>query len=257
MKSVTPFKLDTTALALSIGMVPWDSDVFGFPVAQVETIRVFDAVSAIADFQLAWEWLNRHGVRMVSCRLPHDKLEESFLLEREGFKFIEMVLHPQMESLRAFEFEDDELSVSPAEPSDLPVLIAIAESAFGSERFHVDPRVDTGRADARYGNWVSSCLAHPKQVLLKVMSGDEIVALFVVEILNLGTAYWHLTAVAPNMQGKGFGRRAWRAMMRHHKLQKVESIKTTISARNSRVLNLYARLGFRFGSPETTFHFMR
>ena len=257
MKTVIPFKLDTAALTLSIGMVPWDSDVFGIPVAQVETIRVFDAVSAIADFQFAWEWLNSHSVRMVSCRLPHDRLEESFLLEGEGFKFIEMVLHPQMESLCALEFEDEGLSICQAEPSDLPSLIAIAQSAFGNERFHVDPRVDTGLANARYGNWIRNCLAHPQQILLKVMDGDEIVALFVVEILNSGTAYWHLTAVAPNIQGKGFGRRAWRAMMRHHKLQKVELIKTTISARNSRVLNLYARLGFRFGAPETTFHFMR
>lgn len=252
-----PLYLNTAALTLSAGVVSWDSAVFGFTVAQIDGLTVTDVAGAGNDFQTVWDWLDSRAARIVSCRLPHDHFSESFLLEKEGFRFIEMVLHPKISCLNHIELDSAGLIVIRATRSDLPVLSAIAESAFGSERFHVDPRVDSVRANMRYGNWVRSCLAHSRQTLLKVMHGEEIVALFVVEILESGIAYWHLTAVAPHMQGKGFGWRAWRAMMHYHQQQGVDAIQTTISARNSRVLNLYARLGFRFLPPETTFHWVR
>lgn len=169
MKSGSPFFLDTSALTLSIGMVPWDSEVFGFPVASIDAIRVMDSAAAIEDFQLAWKWLDQNKVRIVSCRLPHDRFAESFLLESENFRFVEMVLHPRVETLDRLRLEDEGLTIVPAVESDLPTLISVAESTFRSERFHVDPRVDSGRANVRYGNWVRACLVHPRQRLLKVL----------------------------------------------------------------------------------------
>jgi hypothetical protein len=40
------------------------------------------------------------------------------------------------------------------------------------------------------------------------------------------------------------------------KISKCEAVTTTISSRNTRVLNLYAKLGFRFMPPEITFHWL-
>jgi RimJ/RimL family protein N-acetyltransferase len=34
-------------------------------------------------------------------------------------------------------------------------------------------------------------------------------------------------------------------------------VRTSVVARNNRVLNLYARLGFRFSQPKMTFHWVR
>lgn len=257
MKSASSFVLNTSALALSIEMVPWDSEAFGFPAAQINAINVVKAELAKADFQLGRNWLDENSVRMVSCRIPHHHFAESIFLEGEGFRFIEMVLHPRIESLDTLALAEEGLSIRPAEACDLPKLTEIAESAFYNERFHVDPRIDSERANVRYGNWVRNSLLHPRQTLLKVTNEDEIVALFVVEVLDSGSAYWHLTAVAPHLQGQGFGWRAWRSMMHHHKRSGIKSVETTISARNTRVLNLYARLGFRFLPPETTFHYIR
>ena len=251
------FLLKTSALSLAMNLVRWDSEAFGFPVAQIEALQVNDAATAVSDFEKAWSWLDAGGVRLVSCRLHHERFAESFFLEGEGFRFIEMVLHPQVACLSRFGLEEPGLSVVPAAEGDLTVLTAIAEAAFGCERYHIDPRVDSDQANVRYGNWVKSCLSHPRQLLFKVIDGEQVVALFVVEFLESGKVYWHLTAVAPHLQGKGFGWRAWRAMMHYHQAQGTDSIATTISARNVRVLNLYARLGFRFLPPEMTFHYAR
>ncbi|EED35984.1 acetyltransferase, GNAT family [Luminiphilus syltensis NOR5-1B] len=82
------------------------------------------------------------------------------------------------------------------------------------------------------------------------------VGFFVVEHKRNQEIYWHLTAINPRWQGRGYGYRAWLAMLRHHQMAGYRSVTTTISAGNSRVLNLYAKLGFRFIAPEKTFHWV-
>jgi RimJ/RimL family protein N-acetyltransferase len=84
-----------------------------------------------------------------------------------------------------------------------------------------------------------------------------LVAFFVTELLPDGTCYWHLNAVAPGVQGKGYGLRAWLTMLRHARDSGARRVRTSIAARNHRALNLYARLGFRFSPPLMTFHWVR
>ena len=63
--------------------------------------------------------------------------------------------------------------------------------------------------------------------------------------------------VDPAAQGQGYGRRSWETMIAHARQQGSQRIQTCIVARNHRVLNLYARLGFHFPPPLTTFHWVR
>jgi hypothetical protein len=46
-------------------------------------------------------------------------------------------------------------------------------------------------------------------------------------------------------------------MLLRHKTDGISAVLTTISARNTRVMNLYAGLGFRFRPPMMTFHWIR
>ena len=199
------------------------------------------------------------GSRLVSCRLEHDKLRESMLLEDIGFRFIEMLYLPELDLLEgsAASTGNDGLEVSPAADGDLERVLEIAGSAFRNERFHVDPRLPPARGDQRYKNWARSSLSHPSQRLFVVRDGPALVAFFVTEQRPDGTCYWHLNAVANEMQGRGYGRRCWLAMIRHAATNGAQRVRTSIVARNHRVLNLYARLGFRFPPPLMTFHWVR
>jgi RimJ/RimL family protein N-acetyltransferase len=147
--------------------------------------------------------------------------------------------------------------VERARPEDLEEIVEVAGGAFRNERFHVDPRLPSRLGDLRYQNWVRSSLEHPSQRLHAVREGAELVAFFVTEQLADGTCYWHLNAVAPQRQGRGYGLRAWRAMMNQARLEGATRVRTSIVARNHRVLNLYARLGFSFPAPSMTFHRVR
>jgi RimJ/RimL family protein N-acetyltransferase len=179
------------------------------------------------------------------------------LLEGHGFRFIEMAYHPELDRLESIALPDDTLMVARATPQDLLEVLEIAGNAFRNERFHVDPRLNPSLGDLRYCNWVKSSLDHPSQRLEVVRDGEQLVAFFVTEMLEDGTCYWHLNAVAPNAQGQGYGRRAWQAMLRKAREEGARRVQTCIVARNHRVLNLYARLGFRFAPPLMTFHWVR
>lgn len=249
--------IDTPELLLTWSEATWDSVLFGSPVLQIGQLKV-RGPSAANDFSTFESCRDQEHCALVSCRLPHDHLKESMLLESHGFRFIEMVYHPEISDLQALNLTTSpELMVSRARSIDLPIVQDIAGHAFHNERFHVDPRLDHTIGNKRYQNWATSSFDHPSQQLYCVRDSQRVLAFFVTEQLADGTCYWHLNAVAPEAQGKGFGMLAWRAMMLHARSAGAQRIRTCIAARNHRVLNLYARLGFSFSQPEMTFHWVR
>lgn len=252
-----PFKLDTPRLRLCAQEASWDTEVFDYPVAQIQTFDVFDLDGAASDYTHFEGWLDAGHVQIVSCRLAQERLKESMFLESRDFRFIEMVLHPRLDQLQGRRFPHFNLQIEPATEADLPELQNIAEQAFTLERYHIDPRLDPRLGDRRYGRWVFTSLHHPVQRVLKVMDGTHLVGLFIVEVRADHSVYWHLTAIAPQCQRRGYGRMAWCAMLRRHQSEGCDYLTTTISARNTAVLNLYAQLNFRFMLPEMTFHWVR
>ncbi len=248
---------EDASLVMAWTEAPWDGDVIGAPALQISQCEVRGPSPGVG-MQAFERERDRLGVAFVSCRLPHDRLIESMLLEDHGFRFVEMLYRPEVE-LGAAMLGDDmaQLSVTLADRRDLPELLDIAGSAFGNERFHMDPRLGAAMGDQRYRNWVSSSLRHPAQRLFTIRAGTTIVALFITEMLGDGLCYWHLTAVAPAAQGGGTGRRVWRAMMEHAAQAGATRVRTSVAARNYRVINLYAQLGFRFSAPLMTFHWVR
>ena len=250
-------EIDEAGFGLSAGLVSWDTEVFQFPVAQICQIQIDDVGAASAAWHQFDDWLEDRQVRIVSCRLPMDCLAESMFLEACGFRFVEVVLHPYLDRLDQVELSVDDLVIAPAGQSDVNGLIDIARRAFLHERYHVDPRIDSAFGKERYARWVRSSLRHESQRLLKVVDGETPVGFFIVETDSLGGVYWHLTAISTEMQGRGYGRRAWTAMLNRHRQEGARSVSTTISVRNVAVQNLYARLGFRFRPPDMTFHWVR
>ena len=250
-------QLNTSSLQMTWSQAPWDEVVCGFPVLQITAMEVHGA-NAGDDMQTFERERDRLGAGLVSCRLLHECLTESMLLEDHGFRFIEMMYAPELD-LSTFNIDEPvaQRAVAHASEDDLPALLDIARTSFHNERFKMDPRLDPNVSDQRYQNWVASSLCHATQELHVICDGERRIAFFITELLNDGTCYWHLNAVAPDAQGQGYGRRVWLSMLHQAAIGGVRRVRTSIVARNHRVLNLYASLGFRFSPPSMTFHWVR
>lgn len=235
-------------------LVPWDTEIFGFPVAQISRLELADdadPAGVLRDFD---GWCADHDVRLVSCRLDHRQLRASMALEEVGFRFLEMVVEPRFDLVDGGAAPDRELLIGDATPGDLVAIEEIAYSAFTTGRFLLDPRLPSELSRRRYAAWVRSSFERPDHTVLKAERDGELVGFFIVERRRDGSVYWHLTAVAPGWQGKGIGSTLWRAMLLRHRTEGATSVSTTISGHNVPALNLYARLGFRFTSAQMTFH---
>lgn len=250
-------RLDTNALSMAYAVVPWDSEIFGVRVAQISGLDVRAPREASRVFAGFEEWRDAACVELVSCRLEHQRLRESMLLEAHGFRFVEMVCSPGLGNLQALRFDPDELDLVEATASDVPALEAVAAEAFVTGRYGLDWRLDRSFNGLRYRYWVRSSYANPRHTTLVARIGGEVAGFFIVERTAPERFYWHLTAISPGFQGQGLGKRLWRAMMRRHQGEGADRIETTISLHNTPVLNLYARLGFSFSEPFTTFHWLR
>lgn len=249
--------LDSSSLRMAWSEAPWDQAVCGFPVLQITTMEI-RGPSAADDFRVFEQARDSLGTGLVSCRLPHDSMSESILLQDHGFRFVEMVYRPEVElSEHPVEPPESSLVVAQACDRDMPTLLTIAGSAFRNERFRMDPRLDPAISDQRYRNWVTNSQHHATQQLNVVRDGTRIVAFFITELLADGTCYWHLNALSANAQGQGYGRRIWLCMLAHAKRAGAQRVCSSIVARNVRVVGLYARLGFRFAPPTMTFHWLR
>lgn len=251
------FEMTTQALQVCASKVPWDTPIFGFNVAQINSIEIFGYTKEMTGWQHFQDWLDSNSIHLVSCRLPQHQLRESLFLESQEFRFIEMVLHPHLNKLQQFNIPNDNLLITLASEADIPSLVLIAEYAFKYERYHVDPRLDPKLGNLRYGKWVENSFHHPTQHLLKITDNKRLIGFFIVEYDEEKSVYWHLTAISPQWQGMGYGIRVWNAMLKYHQEEGYEAIMTTISARNSIILNLYAKLNFRFLPPDMTFHWIR
>lgn len=249
--------IETPNLIMEWTEAPWDTVVFSFPVLQINKFEIFGSL-AVEDFRTFEVARDSIEAGLVSCRLSHSCIQQSILLEDRGFRFIEMLYQPELLNLKdQNEFEDTGLCVSEAKREDVSGAMEIAGSVFHNERFHVDPRLNHTLGNQRYRNWVQNCIDHPTQKLYLIRDGEALVAFFITEMLPDQTCYWHLTAVASHAQGRGYGKRAWLSMLNLARNNNANRVQTCIVARNNRVLNLYARLGFRFPPPLMTFHWVK
>jgi GNAT superfamily N-acetyltransferase len=246
---------NTPALSMRYHLNPWDELTIGGSAATITSIAVHEQAQAAEDFRLFVEWCDASRVLLVTCRLPHDRLDQCGFLEARGFRFVELNYRPELAHLHQVDLgEDDGVAVEEVGAIDKVRVAEIAGQIFEAGRFHADPLIDPRVGDLRYRQWVLNAFRNPAQRVWKCSEADRITAFFVVEYPEPDRRFWSLVGLAPGLSGKGLGARMWRAMLRKHREEGAARVSTSISSLNVAVLNLYVKLAFRFPPPEITMH---
>jgi GNAT superfamily N-acetyltransferase len=257
MNSAGSTRLESAGAVLEGSLVPWDSEIFGFPVAQITALELDEAADAAGVLDRFEAWCSSHDVRLVSCRLDHTKLRESMALEERGFRFVETAYRPRLDTFDSVGTPKHHVEVAEATSADVPRIEEIAYSVFTTGRFLLDGRFPEELSRRRYATWVRTSFESAAQSVLKAEAEGDLVGFFIVEQRPDRSVYWHLTAVAPDWQGKGMGMSLWQTMLLRHRDEGASFVETTISGHNLAIINLYARLGFSFASAQMTFHWLR
>lgn len=247
--------IQTGALRLSFHLAPWDRPYFPGNTAVVTSVQLGedDSAGRTSSFALFRDWCRDNEVRLVCCRLPHDRLAECGFLEGQGFRFIELHYLPVRDRLEQC-FADPEIEFVPATSRDVDEIQAFARHTFTTGRIHADPQIDNEIGNRRYAGWIGTALDNPGQEVVKGLIGGRATAYQVFNRTHDTTAHWSLFCLAPGLTGQGLGRRFYQTTLAWKHRQGFHTVAAPVSSLNVPSINLLRGCGFRFPAPAITLH---
>lgn len=209
---------------------PWDARAFGAPTYQL---------TSVDEASLA----RLTGARgHFTAKIAPD--EDAGPLRRAGFYYCDTLLEPWGDADGFRPAVDPKASFV----RDMPWadLLAVGHGAFFG-RYHRDPAISRARADARYDQWMREL--HDEGRIYGLLY-DGRTAGFIGE--KDGALVLH--AMASRMRGLGLARALWTLVIRDLLERGRRELRSSVSAGNLPVVNLYASLGFRFRHPLDVYH---
>ena len=174
-----------------------------------------------------------------------DPLACTRALHEHGFYYSDTLIEPHCQPGWLIEHPHPAVALH-ASPA-LAELEAIASGAFVHGRFHRDPYVPRAQAERRYQQWLGQLHAAGK--VWGVSMQQQVLAFIAVEGNQLV-----LHALAEGARGRGWAKYFWSPLCRLLFEQGHTELRSSISASNLAVLNLYASLGFKFRHAQDLYH---
>lgn len=174
-----------------------------------------------------------------------DPLADKALLHQYGFYYTDTLIEP---ACRIEQFiPHRHAGCSSRTDTPLEELLPICEHTFLHGRFHRDFNLSLQQADQRYKQWLSQ-LHHEGKVFGLYYRGN--IAGFIAH--SQGNLLLH--AVSHAYRGQGLAKYFWSDVCSQLFDSGITDIRSSVSAANLAVLNLYASLGFRFHHAKDIYH---
>ncbi|MDO8349924.1 MAG: GNAT family N-acetyltransferase [Gallionella sp.] len=212
---------------------PWDTAAFG-----INTWELLEYSEAA--LQQAAQTTGHHTLKV-------DPLADKRLLHEYGFYYCDTLIEPHCNAARLRKLQHTDATISRVVSAEQ--ALSICHGAFAHGRFHRDFMLSRDSADLRYDNW-----------LKQLLETGQVYGLYWQGALAGFIAYSGnnlvLHAVAEQHRGQGRAKYWWSAVCGELLALGHEEVKSSISAGNLAVLNLYVSLGFSFSHPQDIYHRM-
>lgn len=215
----------------SLRPTPWDTAALGIDCFEID--RPDEAVLA-----LAAKTPGHYTVKI-------EPLADKQLLHRYGFYYTDTLLEPYCSAGRFVAHPHPEAEIASSPP--LAGLLPICDHSFEYDRFHRDFNLSPAQADRRYRQWLSQL--HGTGNVFGLLYEKELAG-FIAH--DGGKLLLH--AVAERFRGQGLARHLWTAAIEQLFRQGEREVRSSISATNLAVLNLYTSLGFRYDRAVDIYH---
>ncbi|MBI5591163.1 MAG: GNAT family N-acetyltransferase [Deltaproteobacteria bacterium] len=210
---------------------PWDTAVFG--QSTWELLEYSEA-----SLQQAVQTPGHYNIKV-------DPLANKRLLYEYGFYYCDTLIEPHCNAARLRVARHPDATIS--KTVDAGQTLAICHGAFAYGRFHRDFNLPKISADLRYNNWLRQFLE--MQQVYGLYWRNALAGFICYSGNNLV-----LHAVAEKYRGKGLSKYWWSAVCSELLTNGHDEVKSSISATNLAVINLYASLGFSFNNPQDIYH---
>ena len=213
-----------------IKKIPWDSKVFGINCYEITT--------------LSRENLNRAGKIPGHYTVKVNPLTPKRILFDCGFYYCDTLVEASCAKNDFTYFPDKRVFISrQTPPAD---LIRISTGAFRHGRFHRDFNIATKFADARYNRWLKELCR--RKTVLGLIFDNTLAGFFAYQNNRIA-----LHAISKKFRGRGLAKYLWSAacveLFKEHK-----QLTVTFSLANMPIMNVYAKLGFKFKSAKDVYH---
>jgi hypothetical protein len=236
-------------------VVPWDTDIFGFPVGIYEPGEARAIQTGLAAFGEGLRgWAAAERVELVACTVGADDRLWRTLLPAVGFTCVEQTLDLTFR-VQAYTASPPARPVRLATADDHAQIEEIAGHTFHHGRYTADPRFPPELADRRYRNWVrSACLSTSLADRVYVVGKPGNVKGFFQLRLVEDRAEVGIMGVSESAKGTPAALDLMTGMHLDLKALGTRWITAKISAGNTRVINLVSHFGYRFRNAQATFH---
>jgi len=210
---------------------PWDESVFNTPCYEIVEP-------------------NAHALQESTAHTGHytvkvDPLADKTLLHRFGFYYTDTLIEPYCNQDRFVAHAHPEVSIDT--DSELHELLPMCDNSFVHGRFHRDFNLPREQADQRYKQWLGQLHATGQVFILRYQHD---LAGFIA--CDDGKLLLHV--IDAPFRGQGLAKYMWSAVIEQLFLHGEQEIRSSISAANLAVLNLYISLGFRFDKAQDIYH---
>jgi hypothetical protein len=240
----------------SAEILPWDADIFGFPVGQLslrgEALRSEELVEARSSLR---EWAEGTGARLASASVEAGQLDWAAALPLLGFRCVDVSLRMTLPDLRRRRKLVSAGGVRRAAPADHPGLVAIASTAFDFGRYHRDALFPRALADRRFGEWTRRSLSEGAASDRFWVVGPEGAPQAFMFARTVGERGEFLLGAVSREHANGLlGPLLFEGSLAALESEGVRSVSAKISAANTSGLNLYAGLGFAASDACFVYH---
>jgi dTDP-4-amino-4,6-dideoxy-D-galactose acyltransferase len=231
----------------SIKKLTWDSDFFGFGIAQLEELH------EASDLIFVDEFAKSNNIRLVQALADLKNTKFIEILENSGFHYVDTRVDFVMELNKK---GNKNIHWIQANESDIEDIKSIADSLFIDSRFF-HPIFDQARANELFNLWAEKAVKgeFDNLCLKSTLNGtEELTGLVTIKFLNEKDARIGLIGVSRKHLGKGIGTYLIDSAITFLKENDFEKLFIATQGKNLGAINLYIKSGFKIKSLHNWFY---
>ncbi len=235
----------------SCELLDWDSEHFGFPIAQVTG----DAFTRMGP-EAVDAWCRDRAIRCLYLSADVGDAETARAAALHGFRIVDVRLAMRRPYAGLLELQTGpEISAREATETDLGFARRLAARSHRTSRFYFDGNFPRDRCDALYQAWVERASRDPdRRLLIGVVDAEPVGYMSCGPLGPSREGHGELVAIEERYRGQGIGRALHFAEYRDYAARGALTQLGVISLRNVVNIRLHEQLGFLTDNVEVWFH---